>query len=430
MGTILSYKKRELLFFAEEAGIDIETNIIGTYYIKSSKLSTKQAAEQIAMEESIGTWTDITTETEYVQRLAAKAFSFSERKEGIVKVAFPLELFDPEIGGIPNLLSIVAGNLFGLTGLDRVKLLDIDLPKEYVCNYPGPQFGIEGIRELIGTTENRRPHIGTIIKPKVGLTPMDTATVAYEAASGGLDFIKDDETLTSQRFCPFEERLVRVMEKLDLVKEETGKTVLYAANISATNDKLLTLADFARSNGANCLMIDILTTGFGAVQVLAQNRLKLPLHIHRTMHGALTEGKHGVSMMVLAKATRLVGGDQFHTGTAAGKMGLADELPDIQRINTFLRDDWYGLKPILPVASGGIHPAIVPINVEKLGTDLVIQAGGGVHGHPQGTRAGAMAMMQAVEAASQNIPLETYAGTHPELASALNKWKDKYSKKN
>lgn len=425
----MTYQDRAALFFAEETDIDIDNNVIGTYYIKSSKFSTKQSAEQIAMEESIGTWTDITTETEYVRRLAAKAFSYSAKREGIVKVAFPLELFDPEIGGIPNLLSIVAGNLFGLTGLDRVKLLDIDLPKEYVQSYPGPQFGIDGIRELVGTTENRRPHVGTIIKPKVGLTPEDTAAVAYEAASGGLDFIKDDETLTSQKFCPLEERLVHVMEKLDLVKEETGKIVLYAINISATNDKLLTLADFARNNGANCLMIDILTTGFGAVQVLAQNAAKLPLHIHRTMHGALTEGKHGVSMMVLAKLTRLVGGDQLHTGTAAGKMGLAEELPEIQRINDFLRAEWYGLKPTFPVASGGIHPAIVPINIENLGTDLVIQAGGGVHGHPQGTRAGAKAMMQSVEASFQHIPLETYAKIHPELALALSKWKDTYSQK-
>jgi ribulose-bisphosphate carboxylase large chain len=110
-------------------------------------------------------------------------------------------------------------------------------------------------------------------------------------------------------------------------------------------------------------------------------------------------------------------------------MGLAEELPEIQRINNFLRADWFGLKPILPVASGGIHPAIVPINVKNLGTDLVIQAGGGVHGHPEGTRAGATAMVQAVEAAFQNISPEIYAKTHPELAAALNKWKDKYSKK-
>ncbi|MHA1130591.1 MAG: RuBisCO large subunit C-terminal-like domain-containing protein, partial [Candidatus Helarchaeota archaeon] len=204
----------------------------------------------------------------------------------------------------------------------------------------------------------------------------------------------------------------------------------YATNISATNDKLLELADFAKDNGANCLMIDILTVGFGAVQVLTQHAIKLPIHIHRTMHGALTEGLHGISMMVLAKMTRLVGGDQLHTGTAAGKMGLAKDVPEIQQINEFLRGNWYGLKPVFPVASGGVHPGIVHINVEYLGTELVIQAGGGVHGHPKGTRMGARAMVQAAEAAFRGINPESYAKTHPELAIALEKWKDKYAKKN
>ena len=76
-----------------------------------------------------------------------------------------------------------------------------------------------------------------------------------------------------------------------------------------------------------------------------------------------------------------------------------------------------------------MHPGIVAANVEHLGTDLVIQAGGGIHGHPNGTRAGAKAMVQAAEAAFQGIPAQEYAKNHPELALALEKWKDKYSKK-
>ncbi len=48
--------------------------------------------------------------------------------------------------------------------------------------------------------------------------------------------------------------------------------------------------------------------------------------------------------------------------------------------------------------------------------------GGGVHGHPQKTRAGAQAIRQAVEAVQQNIPLTTYAETHPELKIALDFW--------
>jgi len=423
--------KVDQTFIAAPEEIDPENNIIATYYVES-EYPTIKAGEQIAIEESIGTWTEVTTETEWIRKkLAAKVFQYENKNEGIVKIAFPLELFDPEIGGIPNLLSTVAGNLFGLSPLKNCKLLDLEMPKEYVKVYPGPKIGLEGVRKIVGTLKDRRPHLGTIIKPKVGLNPDQTAKVAYEAAMGGVDFIKDDETLTSQKFCPLEDRLTKVLEKIDQVKEETGRTVLYAVNITATYNKLLELADLAIDNGANCLMIDVLTTGFSAVQVLAEDpSIKVPLHIHRAMHAALTRNpKHGISMMVIAKLVRLAGGDQLHTGTAAGKMGVKGEAKNIRKINDFLRSDWYGLKTMFPVASGGIHPGIVPINVELLGKDIVVNAGGGIHGHPWGTRAGAKAMRQAIEAVTKGISLDVYAKDHPELDAALKKWRQLYVEK-
>ncbi len=423
--------KVDQTFIAAPEEIDPENNIIATYYVES-EYPTIKAGEQIAIEESIGTWTEVTTETEWIRKkLAAKVFQYENKNEGIVKIAFPLELFDPEIGGIPNLLSMVAGNLFGLSSLKNCKLLDLEMPKEYVKVYPGPKIGLEGVRKIVGTLEDRRPHLGTIIKPKVGLNPDQTAKVAYEAAMGGVDFIKDDETLTSQKFCPFEDRLTKVLEKLDQVREETGRTVLYAVNITATYNKLLELADLAIDNGANCLMIDVLTTGFSAVQVLAEDpSIKVPLHIHRAMHAALTRNpKHGISMMVIAKLVRLAGGDQLHTGTAAGKMGVKGEAKKIRKINDFLRSDWHGLKTVFPVASGGIHPGIVPVNVELLGKDIIINAGGGIHGHPWGTRSGAKAMKQAIEAVTKGISLDEYAKDHPELDAALKKWGQLYVEK-
>ena len=61
----MSQNDRENLFFAKEEDIDVDENLICIYSVKSSKFSTKFAAEQIALEESIGTWTDITTEFLY-----------------------------------------------------------------------------------------------------------------------------------------------------------------------------------------------------------------------------------------------------------------------------------------------------------------------------------------------------------------------------
>jgi ribulose-bisphosphate carboxylase large chain len=82
-----------------------------------------------------------------------------------------------------------------------------------------------------------------------------------------------------------------------------------------------------------------------------------------------------------------------------------------------------GLKPVLPVASGGLHPRLVPALLETFGNDVVIQAGGGIHGHPDGTVAGAKAMRQAVDASLKGISLEEYAKTHKELKAALEQWK-------
>ncbi len=430
------------IFTAEESDIDPDDNIIALYYVKpSGNLSLKSAGINIAAEESIGTWTEVGTITKDVLRLAARVFKVEKMNgSGIVKIAYPLELFDLD-AGISHLLSIVAGNLFGMGVLEGVKLLDLHLPKEYVKQFKGPKFGIEGIRKIVGTYDNPRPHLGTIVKPKVGLDPKQTAKVAYEAAMGGVDLVKDDETLTSQKFCPLEERVARVMEALDRVKEETGRIVLYAVDVTADLNQLWKNVDTALENGVNCIMVDVICDGFPVLRALAEDpSVKVPIHVHRTMHAAMTRNpEHGIHMMVLAKLVRLAGGDQLHTGTAKGKMekpmvGKLKILEDysgvkgIRRINDFLRSEWYGIKRVLPVASGGIHPALVPANLELLGyPDIQLNAGGGIHGHPDGTLAGAKAMKQAIEAFMRGIKLEEYAKDHPELRRALEHWGYKYA---
>lgn len=220
----------------------------------------------------------------------------------------------------------------------------------------------------------------------------------------------------------------RVIEKLDQATAETGRKILYATNVSAYHEKMMKLAQTAMNNGANCLMIDFLTAGFSGLQALSsESSFNVPIHVHRTMHGVFDRNpKQGIAMIVLAKLVRLAGGDQLHTGAAAGKMEDAGKA--VKDVNDFLRSEWNGLRTVLPVASGGIHPGIVPDNVQALGKDILIQAGGGIHGHPQGTKAGAGAMRQAVEAVMSKITLEVYAKSHKELALALEKWDRRYGK--
>ncbi len=401
-------------------------DLIATYYFRPKEGVTGEfAAEAIREEQTTGTWTSISTvndATAYVHSLDGAVEDLIDVGNGgyLTKIRFPYEIF--EVGNIPQYLSVIAGNLFGLGKLDAVRLLDIDLPKE-LCGC-GPKFGIEGVRKLAGTDVSRRPHIGTIIKPKVGLNPKDTAQVAYDAAMGGLDLIKDDETLTNQPFCPLFERLEAVMDALDKAKDETGKQVLYAVNVTTGGDKIVELAHEAVRRGANMLMVDVLTAGFSAIQALAEDpSINVPIHVHRTMHGALTRNPHhGIAMRPIAKLVRSAGGDQLHTGTVSGKMGgnAAEVLGD----NAAITEELAYLKPVFPVASGGVHPGKVAAEIAKLGTDIVLQAGGGIHGHPKGTTAGVIAMIQAAEAAVAGIPAKEYGKTHPELALAIAKWGD------
>jgi len=88
-----------------------------------------------------------------------------------------------------------------------------------------------------------------------------------------------------------------------------------------------------------------------------------------------------------------------------------------------LGQKWFGVKPVLGVASGGVHPGMVEKIIKMMGKDIVIQAGGGIHGHPLGTTAGSRAMRQAIDAVMENKDLKEYSKTHRELAISLPLWK-------
>ncbi|HTY53076.1 MAG TPA: RuBisCO large subunit C-terminal-like domain-containing protein [Methanomicrobiales archaeon] len=394
-------------------------DVIATYsFIPEKGTTPEEAARWIAEEETTGTWTAIGTTTGYVRRLDGEVMEIiAEGGHQLVKIRYPAEIFEP--GNVAQYLSVIAGNLFGLKKLAAVRLLDMEVPEELVP-FPGPRFGIRGIRAIIGTTN--RPHVGTIIKPKVGLSPDDTAEVAYQAATGGVDLIKDDETLTDQAFCPIRERVPKVMAALAKVKEDTGRQVLYAVNVTTRADKIVEKAEEAISLGANMVMVDVIISGFGALQALGEAPgVTVPIHVHRAMHAAMTRNKeHGIAMRPLARLVRWLGGDQLHTGTVSGKM--SHEAEEVLGDNRVLTGSCFGKKRTFPVSSGGLHPGKVFRELETLGTDIVLQAGGGIHGHPDGTAAGAMAMRQAVDAFMEGIALDEYAKQHYELQRALTQW--------
>lgn len=397
--------------------IDVDAYVICDYRVTTG-MSMEKAANAIAAEQSTGTWTDLTTTTsKIVENYGAKVLSIDG---DMTRIAFPVEDFSIDIGGVPQILSVIAGNLFGLESVSKLRLEDVFFPRSIQDMYKGPKFGVEGMRKLLDRPE--KPLVGTIVKPKIGLSPKDTANYVYEAGAGGLTNSKDDETLTNQKFCPIEDRTVAVAEALDRLESE-GHKMMHAINVSTNGDRIVELAEKVQSWGAKELMVDVITCGFGAVQALAEDpSIKVPIHVHRTMHGAFTRDPlHGIAMLPITKLVRMCGGDALHIGTlGVGKMS-GDPKGDLSNLDACL-DSTGGYRTVMPVLSGGVYPGMIGRMIQIAGKNVQVQAGGGVSGHPGGVRKGAMAMCQAIDAAFLDIPVTEYAKDNVELNEALIKW--------
>ncbi|MCZ7396655.1 MAG: type III ribulose-bisphosphate carboxylase [Candidatus Methanoperedens sp.] len=403
-----------------------KNDLICLYYFEPAKgINAKEAIGRIASESSAGTWTTLHELPARVARIKARAFELNGR---YVKVAYPIDLWEP--GNAPQLLSGIAGNIFGMKALRNLRLMDASLPAKYISSFKGPHHGISGIRSLLKVKE--RPITGAVPKPKIGFSAAEHAGVAYETWMGGFDLVKDDENLTSTSFNRFEERVERMAKLRDKAQKQTGDEKDALLNITGETKEMIRRAKLLSDSGFRFAMIDVVTCGTASVQTLREEcgDLGLAIHAHRAMHAVFDRNpKHGITMYFLAKLMRLVGVDEIHAGTAVGK--LVSTKKEITQIAAVLRDpaiteplpqDWGSIKPALPVSSGGLHPGLIPSVMRILGNDCTLLVSGGIHGHPEGTRAGAMATMQAIEASMEGIDLREYAKKHKELQQALEKW--------
>ncbi len=397
-------------------------------YEPDADTSRLEALGRIASESSVGTWTTLAQMPDRLDELKAVAYDWDETT---VKVRYPLELWEPS--NMPQLLSGVAGNIFGMKAVDRLRLLDLRFPPEYLEGFPGPAYGIHGLRERLGIPQ--RPLTATVPKPKLGWSASEHADVGYEAWVGGVDLIKDDENLTGQSFNRFEDRVDELTRKRSQAEEETGETKSALINITAETEEAIRRAKLLNEEGWEYAMVDVVTTGFGGLQTIreATEDLGLAIHAHRAMHAMFTKDEtHGMAMPCLAKLLRLIGVDQLHTGTVVGKLvspedevaANRDQLREehTQPRATLLGQDWGQIAPAFPVASGGLHPGIIPEIMDLYGNELVIQLGGGIHGHPDGSRAGARALREVIQGLMDGERLDTIAQSSDAVAQAVEKW--------
>ena len=400
-----------------------EDYIIATFQARIKTQSIERLALALADEQTTGTWIKVGADSvEKKKRFGAQVVAIYEVPDlgsdvveelpplYIVQLAIPMD----NIGtSLAMLLTTVFGNI---SAAGMLKLIDLAFPKRYIEQFTGPKFGVEGIREVLGVKD--RPLLNAMIKPNIGWTPEEGAEIFYNAAKGGVDIIKDDELLQADSdFCPLEKRVKLFMEKERQVFEETGERTLYSVNITDRNDKIKENAYRAIEYGANSLMLNTYTAGYGALQMLSEDpNINVPILAHVDFVGAYASSTYtGISApLAIGKLTRLAGGDFQINGHPWGKFPVPYKV--FYRSFKFFTQPWWNIKPMMYACSGGTTQLVVKKMVDSLGTDIILAAGGGVHGHPDGSEAGARSMRQAIDAAINGIDLMEYAKTHQELA--------------
>lgn len=408
----------------------------------------EDAAASCAAESSTGTWTKVDegrhSGTKLAKSLRAMAYDL-DPKTKTFKIAYKKEIF--EEGNMSGILAGVAGNIDSMKMLKAFRLLDMRLPESLVKSFPGPQFGIEGVRKFMDIEHG--PLLCTVPKPKVGRTAKEQAILAktlFTAANGEFQGIKDDENLTSLYFNKFKDRCKYVHEVQRDIEKKSGKKKFYLCNVTHSDlDIMLERADMIKGEGGRWMMMDVVTTGFTAVQTMRKHNPGLAIHAHRAMHGLLDResgpGVHdkgeivdfSLSMVLIAKIMRLLGVDSLHGGAPKTKMENYNEPKLIQEAlqagitpesDMTLGQNWFGMKGVWHTASGGLHPGTIGESITRLGEDIILQAGGGVLGHPWGIEAGVEAIVQARDIAMEKGDLKQWVLDHPDssLAKAASFW--------
>jgi 2,3-diketo-5-methylthiopentyl-1-phosphate enolase len=409
--------------------VDPAAHVIATYAIRVRRGAAIDAvAHELAEIQSTGTWVSVgRAGPADLDRHAARVVGIwslpdlelddasSRRRDSIVRIAYPTD----NVGGqIPLLLATVLGEG---ASLGEIRLVDLELPAVLTDAFPGPRFGIQGIRDAVGA--RGRPLLITIVKPALGLSPAESAALFREAALGGSDAVKDDELLVDLPVSTVDARVRAHAAAERSAYEGTGRRTLFFVNVTDRPDRVVERARRAVDAGASALMVDFLTVGIATLTTLAEDpAIGVPILGHLAMAGALTNAPWtGMSShLVLGKLPRLAGADAIVTPSPVGTLRISGAKHF--RLASALTGTFRSIRPSLPVLGGGVHPGTVARILEGLGNDVAIAAGGAIHGHPMGTLAGAMAMRQAIDAVVAGESLAAAGARGPELGAALRAW--------
>ncbi|BAN36649.1 ribulose bisphosphate carboxylase, large subunit [Sulfuricella denitrificans skB26] len=428
------------LSLKEEDLIKGDNHILVAYHMQpATGYGYLEVAAHIAAESSTGTNVEVSTTDDFTKGVDALVYFIDEAK-GIMKVAYPNDLFDRNVTDgramLVSFLTLAIGNNQGMGDVKHLQMQDFYVPWSMLRLYDGPAKDITDLWDILGRPRINGGYIaGTIIKPKLGLRPEPFAKAAYQFWLGG-DFIKNDEPQGNQVFCPTKKVIPLVYDSMKRAMDETGQAKLFSANITADDHyEMLARADYILETfGPDANKVAFLVDGYvGGPGMITTARRQYPgqyLHYHRAGHGAITSPSavRGYTAFVLSKMSRLQGASGIHVGTMGyGKMeggkddrNIAYMIERDSADGPYYHQEWHGMKPTTPIISGGMNALRLPGFFENLGHGNVINtSGGGSYGHIDSPAAGAISLRQSYECWKAGADPIEFAKEHKEFARAF-----------
>ena len=337
--------------------------ILATYRIAAPESESRARAEALAAEQSVEMPVGAIGDERVLREVVASVEEIRPHAGHFeVVLGIAPATTGPEASQLINML-------FGNCSLQpEVELTDVAFPEGYEKSFPGPRFGIEGIRTLTGA--ERRPLTCSALKP-LGSSVEHLASLARTFALAGIDVIKDDHGIADQAYAPFAERVPAVMRAIVEANRETGGSTAYAPTFSGSPSALATQARIAREHGVKMALVAPMLTGIPAF-VEMQVHLDLPLIAHPAFAGA---GRVAPALL-LGKLFRLFGADATIFPNHGGRFSYSRET--CLTIAGAARAPWAGVRPALPVPAGGMSVERVPEMVATYGNDTMLLIGGGL----------------------------------------------------
>jgi len=325
---------------------------------------------------------------------------------GIFTIAYPLAFFDKDENRFPlaQLMMAMASEPYSAFSFYQgAKVIDARFPAELIRKFPERKWPHKRVLDYLNITENE-PIIGTIVKPKTGLTPQLFSNNIVEAALAGAKFTKADENmhLTLKEIPRYVERTAKDLENagFDLSAGKTTKPrFLFAPHITGEPAEMLERAKAAVESGANALMFSpYYGGGFQTLAEIAE-KYDVPLYSHtagmNVFTGSLTWGID-VSLMYRLAAYY---GAAFMQLTAVRGYLKPDDTEKENVLEKMRRDGLEGPNGMTLVIAGGLGAHNIGVNMKELGErGRMFLAGTSVYSHPDGATSGVKAIISAYRA--------------------------------